>query len=98
MPSNIITINGAENLTIEISDSFMPVLIKWIEYATKTPEEGTQRQPVIGSMIDAMIQERYGPDAEWEHVHVTNYDDGSVVVDSTLRTRAKVTGRPTFPQ
>lgn len=76
MPSNVIIINGADDLTFNISDSFMPVLMKWIEYATKTPEEGTQRDSMMGNMVNAMIQERYGPDMEWTNFRVSNCLEG----------------------
>lgn len=85
MPSNIVTINGSKNLTYEVSDSFMPVLMKWIEYATKTPEEGDQRDSMMGSMVDAMIQERYGPDMRWTHFTIRNYvDEQSYVIEVDL--------------
>ncbi len=75
MPMNKIAINGSDDLTYEVPDSFMPVIIKWIEYATKTPEEGTQRESVMGSMVEAMIQERYGPGMTFSNFLVRHYAD-----------------------
>jgi hypothetical protein len=75
MPSNKVEINGSEELTFDVSDSFMPVLMKWIEYATKTPEEGSQRNSMMGSLVNSMIQERYGPDMKWTDFTVRHYED-----------------------
>lgn len=69
---NVITVNGTD---YEVTDSFMPVLMRWVEYATAEPEEGTQREPVMGSIVNAMIQERYGPNMKWTDFTIRNYDD-----------------------
>lgn len=97
MPSNVITINGSEELTFDISDSFMPVLMKWIEYATKIPEEGDQRDSMMGSMVNAMIQERYGPDMEWTGFTIRHYaEDQCYVTEVDLAEQEEI--HPVIPQ
>lgn len=66
MPSNLVVINGSEELSYVVSDSKMPALMQFLSTFTRVPEEGDDLESQFGKLMREIAKAHYGADFEFD--------------------------------